>query len=253
VIAEKLGYSSDTVTDLQGYIQSNLQESVNTGAFISLSKEYAAALNDSSLNNASVATPFEVKTTLIEYLVTVSPTTTPTVAPLSPTPVPTRQSETFVNINAIITLSGLPIAAASSTAFLSITERRYLTSETDTVSLLSYVVYDLLGLTSSSTVTTRLVADGAGDYLAIYNITILAESLGYTAGSATALSIHCTSILSASVDSGNFISTIKSTAVDWGYSDFESVSTVGSFSFSGNSTTYAYTIPPTAAPSSGES
>lgn len=252
VIAEKLGYSSDTVTSLQDYVQSNLQESVTTGTFIALSKEYAASLNDTSLNDAGVAETFEVQTTLIEYLVTVAPTTTPTVSPSSPTPVPTRGAETFVDFNASITLSGLPIPVMSATpSLLSMTERRRLTSKTDTASLLSYVVYDLLGLTPSSTVTAALAADGTGNYVTTFSISILAESLGYTAGSATALYSYCISVLTESVTSGSFISTIKSLAVDWGYSDFDSVSNAGSFSFSKNRTVYAYSNPPTVAPSTG--
>jgi len=251
VIAEKLGYSSDTVTSLQDYVQSNLQESVTTGTFIALSKSYAAALNDTSLDSAGVAETFGVTTSKIEYLVTVSPTTTPTVSPSSPTRIPTRGSETYVNLKAIITLSGLPIPVTYTEATLSIDMRRHLTSKSDTVSLLSYVVYDLLGLTSSCTVKTTLADDNAGNYITSFNITILAESLGYTADSASELQGYCTSVLTASVTSGTFVSSIQSLAVVWGYSDFGSVSSVGTFSFTSNSTTVAYTILPTALPTSG--
>ena len=88
VVAETLGYTSDTVTQLDEYIQGNLEVGVNTGSFITLTKEYAAALNDTSFDNASVAESFTVITTQIEYLVTVSPTQSPTsfpsVLPMAP-------------------------------------------------------------------------------------------------------------------------------------------------------------------------
>ena len=249
VIAETLGYSSDTVSQLQGYVQGNLQESVSTGSFIALSKEYAAALNDTSLKNASIAETFEVHTTQIEYLITASPTTTPTIVPSSPTHVPTKGAKSFVNFQAVITLTGLMID--SPVSYFLVHDSRLLTSRSDTISLLSYVVYTLLGLTSSSTVNTALVADGAANYVATFNISILAESLGYTANSVTALYSSCISILTESVTSGNFVSTIKLQALDWGYSDFDSVNSVGSFGFTRNNTIYAYSNPPTVKPSTG--
>ena len=246
VIAETLGYSSDTATQLNGYVQSSLEESVSTGTFIALSQEYATALNDSSLDNSNVAESFVVHTTQIEYLVTVSPTATPTVTPSSPTRVPTKGAETFVTFQAITTLTGLPIPSATAR-----NDSRYLTSESDTVSLLSYVVYTLLGLTSASTVNTALVADEAANYVTTFTINILAESLGYTAASVNALYTHCISILTDSVTSGDLVNSIKSEAADWGYSDFNSVDSVGTISFSKKNTTYAYSNPPTVAPSLG--
>jgi len=191
---------------------------------------------------------FVVHTTQIVYLVTVSPTKTPTSIPSSPTHTPTKGAETYVNFKAIITLTGLSI---SSTSTLVIRDSRYLTSKLDTASLLSYVVYTLLGLTSSSTVNAMLVEDGSGAYLTTFNVSILAESMGYTADSVNVLYSNCISILTDSVSSGTFISTIKSVAVDWGYSDFGSVSTLGNFYFTRNSTIYGYTIPPTIVPSIG--
>ena len=90
------------MTQLQGYVQSNLDESVSTGSFITLSRTYAAALNDTSLSNTSVADRFVVRTIQIDYLLTVSPTTIPTVSPSSPTYSPTKGAETYVNFDAMI-------------------------------------------------------------------------------------------------------------------------------------------------------
>ena len=182
-------------------------------------------------------------------MITVSPTIAPTAFPSSPTHIPTRGAVTYVTFQVIITLTGLTISSTTSQLYKN--EIRFLTSNADTVSLLSYVMYYLLGLTSASTVNTMLVAHGAGNYVTTFNISIAAESLGYSANSVVALYSSCMSILTNSIASGSFISTIKLFAEDWGYSDFDTVSNVGTFTFFRNSTTYTYTNSPTITPMIG--
>jgi len=176
VLAEKLGYSSDSASGVESYIQSHLDEGVATGDFVTTAKTTAQSLGDDSLNDLAVGNPFSVATVQVDYLETLSPTTSPTAAPSMPTIAPTIGTETNVNFDSTITLTGLTVTVAAA--------RRALTSLEETESQLSYVVFSLLGLAEGSSVSTVLVSDGAGNYDATFAISILVESLGYTADNA---------------------------------------------------------------------
>lgn len=102
VAAETLGYTSDTVTQLDKYIQGNLEVGVNTGSFITLTKKYAAVFNDTSFKNSSVTESFTVKTTQIEYLVTVSPTRSPTSIPSALPVAPPSLGSSNLTINIFV-------------------------------------------------------------------------------------------------------------------------------------------------------
>jgi len=89
-------------------------------------------------------------------------------------------------------------------------------------------------------VNTVLAADGTVNYVSTFSVSILAESLGYDSNTVSNLYNNSTKLLSNSVTSGSFVSTVKTLAQQKGYADFSALGTSTGFIFSNYTVIYLY-------------